>query len=973
MAGTFGPEAIRVTEIVARDGGRGTGTFDVDDTITLVMSERTDRGGLPERVTYDEINSFLSFNQNLGSNYSGRWLGSGVWVSPLGPGIIPDVPYSSALEIVIHNTSGASPPTIDTLRATFKPSAMIRNVPPVCTPASSISSALTGDFGPSNISIVGISARGDVNCLGSECDSVYGDGDVIDIEFSGDVTMCMDDCGCVQANESSPDCVRRFDGFVAQDRLEASYSWSESLGTAYHGEWLSRKVLRLTTTNATHAAPPELYALTVIVSLAAGIRNYPPTGGRSTPSSNGLCETKRNNLILDCAFGRPDITIDRIIASPSAGREAPAVMGQLSVGDQISVQFNKATSLGRPMLCVGGEQHGKACTNGPSCQDFILNPKTKTKIYLETGGVCTASPMVIGQQLSKVTVDALFQFSTEIAQDYTGLWVSDRQFDITITETFPAENELEDTIQIGTIEEKEERVRPAVGCASCVNAEELVAFMRKEAAISNVPLASMAQRAQSPPLEGDFGTAVVKIEYVVADDPAGANDFYSPGDTITIVFSEATNMGGLPATNIPKAQIDSLMSFSETIGANYVGNWRCGPATRNLCQEWETVVDGSGKEVRISRWALEITLLDITGVKGLEVCEDQVTGCELVSVDLAGFTISLLPQGPYPPHEWASALATGGPGIRNFPAQCEPSTATSKGIQGRFGKLLKIFHVQPSRLPAAGGFITIAGRGFGWNPSTVKVSVGTRPASHVSLPTGWTFPVPQITPQTIVALAPPGTGARGVTLVVALKDEFSPDSLTTQLEGLLFYAAPLISALTPSLLNLAPLQAFDETRFVITVRGLNFGLPSEAVLPKVLIYTQADGVHPCANVSRQSDELLTCLHTVSSRMRTGTSRALVAVEVDGQESARDSETAPACEIRYEAVPAFWERCSTHVLRECIECCEPECLEELEGTPDAGARSESIWDVCKLKCFDFCGLTRVRRRGNVAHDADGAEL
>jgi hypothetical protein len=178
LEGSFGPEAIKVEKLVADDGGTGKGTFDVNDTVTLVLSERTDRGLLPEHVTFEQINSFVSFNQRLGSDYSGRWLESGVWTSPLGRGYMRDISFSRKLVITIHNTSGASPPTIDTLRATFLPTALIRNVPPVCKPASSTSPALSGDFGPTTISIVGISARGDVNC-GPACDSVYGDGTII--------------------------------------------------------------------------------------------------------------------------------------------------------------------------------------------------------------------------------------------------------------------------------------------------------------------------------------------------------------------------------------------------------------------------------------------------------------------------------------------------------------------------------------------------------------------------------------------------------------------------------------------------------------------------------------------------------------------------------------------------------------------------------------------------------------------------
>jgi len=355
LGGSFGPEAISIVALVAQDGGSGKGTYDINDTVTLVLSEPTDRGGLAEYLTYAQVNSVVSFNMNLGSNYSARWLESGVWVSPMGPGIVPDVPHSRILKITVHNTSGASPPTIDTLRATFLPSARIRNVPPVCTPASSTSPTLTADFGPTQIDIVGISARGDVDCAGSVCDSVYGNGDVIDIQFSEDITMCMQNCSCSNASDHSSTCVRPLDVSVAQHDVDSSFVWSHLLGAQYRAAWLNRQVLRIFILNSTGATPPELYALSVHVTAAAGIRNYPPTGRLSVPTSNTLCQTKRNLFNLDCAFGKADILINRIVATASTRRENPETLGKISVDDRLTIVMNQATSLGRPMLCNGGQ------------------------------------------------------------------------------------------------------------------------------------------------------------------------------------------------------------------------------------------------------------------------------------------------------------------------------------------------------------------------------------------------------------------------------------------------------------------------------------------------------------------------------------------------------------------------------------------------------------------------------------------
>ena len=146
------------------------------------------------------------------------------------------------------------------------------------------------------------------------------------------------------------------------------------------------------------------------------------------------------------------------------------------------------------------------------------------------------------------------------------------------------------------------------------------------------------------------------------------------------------------------------------------------------------------------------------------------------------------------------------------------------GVLGRFGKLLILYSIASSRLPAAGGHVTITGRGFGWNPRIVSVRIGDLLAADVSLPSGHTFPVPQLVGQTIVALAPPGSGARGQPLTVSIQDEFSDSSFSATLAGLVFYAAPEIAEVMPTQLRLAAIQAFEATQFVITIQGTNFGL-----------------------------------------------------------------------------------------------------------------------------------------------------
>ena len=131
-------------------------------------------------------------------------------------------------------------------------------------------------------------------------------------------------------------------------------------------------MLRVQIINSTGATPPQLYDFTVKVTNDAGIRNFPRTSRVIALVSNGLCQTKRDKLDFDCAFGRPAIVIDSIIASPSSvGSVDPSMEGKVSVGDKIFVVFNQQTSRGRPVLCQGGQLHGHACQNDDDCRDLL--------------------------------------------------------------------------------------------------------------------------------------------------------------------------------------------------------------------------------------------------------------------------------------------------------------------------------------------------------------------------------------------------------------------------------------------------------------------------------------------------------------------------------------------------------------------------------------------------------------------------
>ena len=85
-----------------------------------------------------------------------------------------------------------------------------------------------------------------------------------------------------------------------------------------------------------------------------------------------------------------------------------------------------------------------------------------------------------------------------------------------------------------------------------------------------------------PVLSGNFGTlAPPRIVSFVVDDPDDLDDVYSAGDTLTLGLDMRTNAltapgtGSAPATTAgDRAYVDSLFSFSLSLGADYSGGWR---------------------------------------------------------------------------------------------------------------------------------------------------------------------------------------------------------------------------------------------------------------------------------------------------------------------------------------------------------------------------------------------------------------
>ncbi|MFT5127240.1 MAG: VCBS repeat-containing protein, partial [Rhodothermales bacterium] len=98
------------------------------------------------------------------------------------------------------------------------------------------------------------------------------------------------------------------------------------------------------------------------------------------------------------------------------------------------------------------------------------------------------------------------------------------------------------------------------------------------------------------------------IYKVVADDPDDMDDRISAGDTVAMLFTIPTNQYGTPdqTGTLPKSEVDSLFSFSHTIGADYVGSWTTpsvftvtiADATGTDLTRFHTIIDPFSTNIR---------------------------------------------------------------------------------------------------------------------------------------------------------------------------------------------------------------------------------------------------------------------------------------------------------------------------------------------------------------------------------------
>ena len=254
-----------------------------------------------------------------------------------------------------------------------------------------------------------------------------------------------------------------------------------------------------------------------------------------------------------------------------------------------------------------------------------------TLVYPANGaGVKGGPPEVVPYPLGssslsgKALVDALFEFSHPLGADYTGEWMDDSTFVVTIedadgSQVFPP--------RVG---ELNVTARPSGGITNlnytaktCSNLTDLelrwpgdyVNLLTNPSVVNSSVHDCTLHYANttSPMLTGDLGVPTFPILLsATLDDVDNGDDVYGVGDVLILQFDIPTNTPTIvvPGANSSRAAVDALFAFSRPLGVEYSGVW--ATPSRYII----TVINPSGGALVLGKSTVTVTTDQIKNAAG---------------------------------------------------------------------------------------------------------------------------------------------------------------------------------------------------------------------------------------------------------------------------------------------------------------------------------------------------------------------
>jgi len=306
LEGDFGPSNVFITDFFAEDPDNLDNELSSGDSLLITFSRRTSKGGLPDRISKEQVDSVFSFADPIGLNYTGTWLNNG-----------------SAMYIYIYNATGGNP-RIGVSYVSVKASGDIRNWPPACKPSTTTSPLLRGDFGRTIPYITKIIAEDPYGR-----DQNYGFLDTISIHFSEPT-----DRGGYELNTR-----------INFNSLKQMLHFTDAMGSI-SAKWFTDTLLVITVEGTVGATPPSIGNLNISCKGPIQIPFTAPEGYVHDPvfkpimKNTGSKACFRTSPPLVGDFGPSSMTIQYLLAVSS-----PSADTFYGNQDQIKVKFSQDTSM----------------------------------------------------------------------------------------------------------------------------------------------------------------------------------------------------------------------------------------------------------------------------------------------------------------------------------------------------------------------------------------------------------------------------------------------------------------------------------------------------------------------------------------------------------------------------------------------------------------------------------------------------
>ncbi|AFS80974.1 hypothetical protein NKOR_05440 [Candidatus Nitrosopumilus koreensis AR1] len=601
-----GPEIV---SFVGADPVTSDSGYSKDDTLTIKFNEPTNR---PKAGDKKEIDNLLSFSDSIGKDYIGSWRSD------------------TTLVITILDTTGngvkftplGGSTNTDATTVTIKSSGKLRDQSQSSLISTDTSPRLVADFvnaaGPLITSITANDPDGGT-------DTGFSSGDTITVRFSEDTNRA----GYTLTQTLNEDQVSGL-FFFAQNSKEIAFK-SATSGEDMYGKWINDKEFKITITN-TGSANPLVGAMTMSMQTGSGLKNAAGTSAESTSISPPLSGTWGISLgpkiilleasdpdgstqsgdygdgdVITAVFsentnmkpvGKINTVLDKDdvdslftynnddgvdVTTATLGTNANAYSAVWTDAKTLVITIDNSTG-GNPKL----EQFTltiKSSAGLKNKDETSLSSSSKSVLLSGTFGQPTGPELgIIEAADAKDTpvsgfnagdtitvnfleatnrpnaaktadINSMFTFSQSIGDDYVGAWVNDKVFVITIRDAGSANP------TIGTL-----TVTAKGDCTGCIP-------------ILNKDSTSKASTSTSLALIGNFGVKEGPlITSLIADDPDGVKSGeslgYNEGDTITVRFSEPTNLAGFKLDDsLDKDDVDSIFRMSQEIGDDYSGDW----------------------------------------------------------------------------------------------------------------------------------------------------------------------------------------------------------------------------------------------------------------------------------------------------------------------------------------------------------------------------------------------------------------